>query len=291
MEASRPNIPACVVAHYLIREAASKVAQEKTASRRPHGLTAAVLTEFGLASLDTVANGRMTIASVTNKLRELISLFSKAPDAWEAFKKMIGASSIASIPGKVAELMRGAGTAMRAVGEALAETVPALKIYLGLGAKLPAIGDWLNNLYDKLPSGVRTTVTKLSAKVRTLADWVDQIVRKNNVSKVVGRAASAAIFAYVWMNVAELSWNVPEILRGFSGQLSFVELLDTFPESGIGLLVSLLFPGIPQALIFNVFLPVTVAVRLAYLYERKLLKVEGRRITLSAGGQTYQFTV
>lgn len=291
MEASRPDLTERVVAHYLIRKTASKVIREKTASRRPRGLTAAVLTEFGLASLDAVAHGRMTVASVADKLRGLVSLFSTAPDAWESFKKMIGASTIASIPGKVAELIRGAGTAMRAVGEALAETVPALKIYLGLGAKLPAIGDWLNNLYDKLPSSVRATVTKLSAKVRNLADWIDQIVRKNNMSKMIGRAASAAIFAYVWMNVAEISWNVPEILRGFSGQLSFVELLDTFPESGIGLLVSLLFPGIPQALIFNVFLPVTVAVRLAYLYERKLLKVESRRVTLNAGGQTYQFTV
>lgn len=291
MNVTRPDLTERVVAHYLIREAATKVIQKKTASRRPRGLTAAVLTEFGLMSLDAVVQGRTTVASVTDKLRGLVSLFSRAPDAWESFKKMIGASSVAALPKKVAELMSKAGDALRAVGDALTETVPALKIYLGLGIKILAVGEWLNNMYDKLPSGVRAAVTKLSAKVRTFAEWVDQIVRKNNVSKIVGRVASAAIFAYVWMNVAEISWNVPEILRGFSGQLSFVELLDTFPESGIGLLVSLLFPGIPQALIFNVFLPVTVALRLAFLYERKLLKIEGRRITLIVGGQAYGFAV
>lgn len=279
-----------VAARYLIRCAAREVARERRAARMvASGLSADVLAAFGEASVDGVASGRMTVAGVASRMRELVTLFTRAPEAWEQLKRVIGASSLLDLPGKVSELVKGAAAHLRAAGESLARSVPVLQIYLEVGTRLPAVGEWLSTMYDKLPGPVRAAVSRITSKVKSLAQWLDELVGKNDVAKLVGRAASAAIFAYVWMNVAELSWDLPGILRGFSGQLSFSELVETLPESGLGLLVSLLFPGIPQKLVFNAFLPITVALRLAYLYERKLIKINGKKVSLTLGGQTYEF--
>lgn len=279
-----------VAARYLIRCAAREVARERRAARMvASGLSADVLAAFGEASVDGVASGRVTVAGVASRMRELVALFTRAPEAWEQLKRVMGASSLLDLPGKVSELVKGAAAHLRAAGESLARSVPVLQIYLEVGTRLPAVGEWLSTMYDKLPGPVRAAVSRITSKVKSLAQWLDELVGKNDVAKLVGRAASAAIFAYVWMNVAELSWDLPGILRGFSGQLSFSELVETLPESGLGLLVSLLFPGIPQKLVFNAFLPITVALRLAYLYERRLIKINGKKVSLTLGGQTYEF--
>jgi len=87
------------------------------------------------------------------------------------------------------------------------------------------------------------------------------------LAKTLARPLMAAAFIWVWLNVAEISWDVEGLIRGFTGGLSMGELLGSLPESGIGLLVATLFPGLGTFAL----LPATIMARLLYLLYRKVL--------------------
>jgi len=162
-------------------------------------------------------------------------------------------------------MMAEAKAALGTLGKKLAASVPALDIYLHGAKKLPAIGEWLKKSLSKMPAAVGRALQAVASKANDLADWVDELLAKHPAIKPAGVAISAALFAYIWFNVVEISWDIPEIIRGFLGRYSFTELLQSLPEAGLGLVVSLLFPGLPTKFVFNAFFPMTIALRVAWL--------------------------
>ena len=141
------------------------------------------------------------------------------------------------------------------------------------------LGQWLEKAFETMPEGVRRGVLAVTTRARSLAEWVDGHVRRTPALKLLGAAASAAIFAFLWFNTTEVSWDIPELVRGFTGGMSFVELFQSLPETAVGLLLRTMFPGLPSGLMWNAMLPITIALRLAWLHRRRLVEWSHGRVT------------
>jgi hypothetical protein len=79
------------------------------------------------------------------------------------------------------------------------------------------------------------------------------------------RPLYAAIFAWVWFNVAEISWDLQGLLDGFTGSISLPELLASLPESGIGFIAASFGLGYGA-------LPVTLIARILWLVANHYLE-------------------
>ena len=214
-------------------------------------------------------------AGIADSLKKLVEVFNRAPKKWGEFKKMIGSKSLLDLPGKIKGMFKSADSWLRKAGQKLVESLPPLQIYLSIGNKLPSVGDWMKEAVKKLPEPIQKALNAVGTSARNLAQWIDEMASRNRVIKPAAKVISAGVFAYVWFNVVEISWDIPEIIRGFLGGYSFTELLGSLPESALGLLIGMLFPGIPGGLVWNAILPITIALRIAWLLHKGLVRRVG----------------
>ena len=103
--------------------------------------------------------------------------------------------------------------------------------------------------------------------VRPRADVVDEWIKGR--APTLRRVAIGAAFLFIRFNVDEISWELSDLQRGFSGALSLSELLATFPESAIGAITGHLFG------IGFVVMPVMVAARVIWLLKNDLVIWDG----------------
>lgn len=275
-----------VAAAWILREEACRVAslqptrqarRNRAASQVRTELSSDVLEAFVAHAVDRVAADFRVAASLGQRLETLWKAFQTAPKAWAEFKAMIGVKGDSwlavarELPGRIKTFMASGKGVLAHIGDQLAEKIPALRIYLDAKEKLPSFGVWLDQMVDHMPVAVQRVLRGISTKATSLAKWIDEILSKNVGLKVLGAVASAALFAFIWFNVAEISWDIPELIRGFLGGYTFVELFQSLPESAAGLVLKLMFPGLPGGLVWNALLPITVAMRLAWLHRQKLL--------------------
>ena len=110
------------------------------------------------------------------------------------------------------------------------------EIFFKVVVETPSVTSFFKNLMSKFPK-LKSVLDSIGSKATSLANTVDGFFQKNSLLKPANWFARGAFFTYVWMNVAELSWNVPEIVRGMLGGMSWAEILASLPESGLGLVV------------------------------------------------------
>jgi hypothetical protein len=252
--------------------------RDKAAALVRRELTAEVLEAFASAALDRVASDLRLAAGIGQRLEVLWRAFQEAPNAWADFKRMLGVKGdswltvVRELPGKIKAFAANGKKYIENIGHKLANSVPALRIYLDAAGKLPALGDWLTKVITHLPDSVARTLRGIGTRANSLAAWLDAILKKHPILKTLGTVASAALFAFIWFNVVEISWDVPELIRGFTGGFTFVDLLWSLPEASVGLVLRLMFPGLPSGLLWNALLPITVALRLAWLHREGILE-------------------
>jgi hypothetical protein len=111
---------------------------------------------------------------------------------------------------------------------------------------------------------VRAALSKVNTSI---IQPIDKVLAKSKVLRTLARPILAAIFIWIWLNVAEISWDLPGLVKGFTGGLTFGELVASLPESGIGLIVATLFPGLGTFAL----LPATVMARVLYLIIKKII--------------------
>jgi hypothetical protein len=284
---SVPN-PHRVARRFQIRMAAAAVRaaplrrvarRDRAASRVRAELSQEVLEAFGEASL---AGGNVRVASLTKKLKKLWDIFQSAPRKWEDFKGLLRVKAdslmgvLRELPGKIKGMIRDGQKWLSQIGKTLSSKIPELGLYLELGKKIPTAGDWLKQAIQKMPAPIQKVISAVATKANSLAAWIDELTQKYRVIKPAAKIVSAGLFASIWFNVTELSWDIPEILRGFLGGYSFVQLLQSLPESGLGLLLGLMFPGIPGGLIWNALLPITLVLKISWLIRNGYVTRQGK---------------
>ena len=278
-----PTSASRIAARYYLRTEIRRIASTRVASPEAARVRAELTPTVMLAFVEHVPLRNVRVAiGLTQRLKQLWDVFTAKQGAWDQFKTMIGVKAtdlfgvLKELPGKIKSMMSDAKKYLASLGQRLMGAVPALDIYVHGAAKLPALGEWLKQAVVKIPPAISRAITAIGTKAHNLAEWVDDLVRKNPVVKPASVAVSAAVYAYIWFNVTEISWDIPEIIRGFLGQYTFVEILHSLPESAIGLVIGIMFPGLPTKFIFNALLPITVALRLAWLVHHKYGKWDGK---------------
>ena len=248
-----------VADRYMVRLAVREVVsapgfRARTASLQD--LTPEVLTAFAEGFL--IGEGRTaSFGGLVKKLSKLMEFFKKAPKAWEQIKQFLGVKSVTDIPRAIKEWAKKGLDALRKAMSKVKETFP-LALYFVPQAKMPGLTDLMHRILAKHPA-----IAKALAGVKNVAGRIDQWMDK--YLPTLRRPLLAAIFIWVWLNVSELTWDMEGLIRGFTGGISFGELLAGLPESGIGFIAALAGLGYGA-------LPVTIIARFLWLTMNRYLE-------------------
>ena len=211
------------------------------------------------------ANEKEAFGGIMRAVKKVIDLVRKIPKAWP---KVLEALGLHDLEGSWIEKGRALGTRLKElaqqgfkilkkVGAKLKDTFP-VSLFFVPKQKMPSVTDLLHKIFGKAP-----WIDKVLKKIHGGAEAVDKVLRK--YVPTLSRAAYAAIFIYIWLNVWEISWDLPGLIAGFTGQISLVDLLSSLPESALGLLFAQLGFGTFAAL------PITLVLRIIYLVANNYL--------------------
>jgi hypothetical protein len=220
-------------------------------------LTPEVLAAFG--ELLIQPSGKVAFGNILGKLKKVYDLFKKIPSLWTKFKEILGIDSLTDIPGKIKEWVKAGADVLKKVIRKALEVFP-LALFFVPKKKMPGLTDLLARLVKASPK-----LANALEKVKTnIIEPLDKMLNKH--LPTLKRPLLAFAFAWVWINVAEISWDVEGLLRGFTGGISLGELFVSLPESGIGLIVGVL-GGSSWSI-----LPIILVARIAWLVAQKILE-------------------
>lgn len=272
-----------VAARHVLNNEVRRFTTARRANVKSKDLTTEVMLTFAHASRVATVKQALGLAS---KLKTLWEMFNTEKGAWESFKDMIGVragsylESLRELPSKIKAFVQKGANVLAKAGNFLATNVPFFQVYVDAQKKMPSLNNLLLRLVDYLPPAISRGLKKIGEGATSFAAQLDIYVQKHPLTMVAGTLLSAAIFTIIWLNVTEISWDIPDILKGFLGMYSFAELLKSLPEAGIGLLLSLMFPGLLSKYLLNAILPVTVALRVAWLVGQRYASWENGGLTL-----------
>jgi len=255
--------PVCGVGGAVVLSAEDSLGRQKIASEADSEVTLAarvmVAAYQGSPGIDKTAN-------MAGRVKDLLALWKRAPSVWEKIKEAIGLPDdfdSLSMLGKAHALM-GAFKEFAAQGKKavahifhqLPTTFP-LSMFFVPRKKVPGITDLLARLVDEVP-WLKSALGKASAHLGKLDDLLDKYV------PITSKVIKAAAFIWVWFAAAELSWDIPFLVRGFTGLIGLGELFGSMPESALGLIASMFGLGYGA-------LPVTLVIRLVWLVAEDYL--------------------
>jgi len=250
---------ATVSDRYLILKAAREVYYEESFLHRTAALDD--LTPEVLAALGEVLlthEGRVAFGGLVRRLKKLLNLFRQAPRLWTKFKALLGVEKITEIPKKIKEWAKRGKKALGKVMRKIVEVFP-LCIFFVSKKKMPGLTDLMSRIIKVSPK-----MKALLAKVKTnVVDPLDRMLKKH--LPTLQKPLLAFIFAWVWFNVAEISWDIEGLIAGFTGSISLGELFASLPESGVGFIAAAFGLGYGA-------LPVTIALRLIWLVKNHYLE-------------------
>lgn len=256
--------PQNVATRFLILHEAREIcASDQSFQKRQASLrdfTPEVLAAFG----EGFIQGHIKTAflgQISKRMKQLWGLVKRAPELWTKIKELLGIEKLTDIPKKIKAWAKQGYDALKKSFGYLLKNNPVTALYFVPKDKMPGVTDVLGRLADSSPK-----LSKLLQSAGRGVQRLDQFLAKHKALKIASAPLKAAIFIWIWLNVAELSWDIPGLIAGFTGQISVGELLASLPESGLGLVVALLFPALGTFAL----LPVTIIGRVLWLLAKKL---------------------
>ena len=254
---------------HLIRLAAREVCAGRpfrTRTAALHDLSPEVLAAFAEGFL-MPTTGRVAFGGLAKKLKKLLDLFRKAPKLWGRIKDFLGITGITDIPRAIKDWAKRGLSALKKLLKKATEVFP-LSLFFVHQSKMPGLTDLMHRIMTLHP-GIAKALSKIKGAAVHIDKWF------NKYLPTLKRPLLAAVFIWVWLNVAELSWDMEGLLQGFTGGISFGELLASLPESGIGFIAALAGLGYGA-------LPVTIVLRVMWLVAQKYLKwVPGKGLVVN----------
>lgn len=237
----------------------------RTASLRD--FTPEVLAAFGEAFvLNTATSERHKVAllgGLGRKLKQIWRLIKKAPQVWPKIKEFLGVESAREIPRKIKEWgSRGLKYLKKALGGVL-KSNPITALYFVPRDKMPSLTDMVKRI-STVSDKIKNALSRVNTRI---IKPIDEYLAKHPILKGLSAPILAAIFIWVWLNVTEVSWSLDDLIKGFTGNITVSELFSSFPESGIGFIIAVLFPGLGTFAL----LPFSVMARVLWLLHKKLV--------------------
>jgi len=223
---------------------------------------------------------RKAFMSIVKKVKQLITLFKKAPQAWDKFKAMLGVKAtnavalVKEIDEKLGNLLEEGKKKLAQASKKILKELPMLRL---LGEVLEEQNRWedlINKYKQKMPEAVRSALEKIEEKKTNLGEFLDGILETSRTLKALSVPIKIYIFFKIWDWFADFDFKA--VISGILGTISFLDLVAMLPGEGIEILLELILPpptnGALVKLIAQVGISSVVAVVLV-LEVKHLMKV------------------
>ncbi len=232
---------------------------------------------FGKHIVKTAGFGSLTI-----KLKQLYEAFQKMPEYWDKFKEMIGITatntweSIKEFDRKFGAFLENGKAQLKSMFSKLGKEFDAVHFFVKAYNDMPTFTNVIHYVVDKLPLPIQDVLNGIAKKVKPFGEFLDDLLSRSHILKALSVPIKAYIYWKIWTAVTEISWDIIDIVRGMLGMISWTELLESLPESGVGYLLTLLIPDLPGGMIlkslqigWNILLPAALAIQMYWLYKNK----------------------
>lgn len=211
---------------------------------------------------------RKAFMSLVKKVKQLISLFKKAPKAWDQFKAMLGLTSsglalIKEIDTKLGNLLEEGKKKLMGVAKNVFREIPMLRL---VGEVLEEKNRWetaLESVFHKLPGKVQSGLKSLESGVSTLGDFLDGLLSKSKALKALSTPIKIYLFFQIWDWFADFDFRV--VVKGILGTIDFKDLIALLPSEGIEIVLELVLPPPANGALAKLVLEVGVASTFAVL--------------------------
>jgi hypothetical protein len=213
----------------------------KIAAKRDVGQVVIALLETSYE----ISGQRVVLASLSRRVKQIFKMVKKTPSFLGDLKSALGVQSLKDIPKAFKALAKVGFKHLKKLFGYISQKFP-LSLYFVPAGKMPGLTSVMADILEN--SFLAPHLQKIKGK----AVKVDALLNKH--LPTLKRPILAAIFIFVWLNVSELTWDFKDLAIGFTGGLSFDQLLATFPESGVGLVAAMFglgYMALPATLIFR----------------------------------------
>lgn len=281
-------------ANWAIKNSSLKKVSKKTSRE----IDAKVLSVFGQCMLRQAQDKTAIFKMVAKKLKELYQAFQKAPQLWEKLKENLGITTTnpiklyAELSKKFQKLLDDGSKWWKSLKSKLKKDSKIMHFLFLYASNAPTFTSIVENLISKSGGGegelakwLKKVVGPVVKNAKNISEWLDDFLARHPLLKLITMPAKAYLYWVIWINVTEISWKMTDLLKGFLGLVSWTDLLESLPESGVGFLIGMLFPGIPGGWLskslsigWNAILMPAVALQLYALYTKGLVDENGQPV-------------
>lgn len=236
-----------------------------------------------------------SIKGLVGKIKQIYEGFQKMPDLWEKFKDMLGITSTnivalyKELNQKFSAFLEEGKKWVSHHKENLSKKSSYIYFMFLYIEHAPTLTGSIKKLLEKLDpensSWLSKKLKSFTGKWNTLKDTVDDFFKNHPILNTISTPAKAYLFWIIWVNVAEISWKITDIIKGFLGLILWGDLIESLPESGLGFLVQVFLPFIPSGTVikslkigWNALIVPAMAIQFYYLYQNKLVDNAGNLI-------------
>jgi len=229
---------------------------------------------------------RTAFMKIVKKVKQLIKLFKKAPQAWNKFKNMLGITAtnpfslIKEIDQKLGALLEKGKKTLLKIAKKVWDSMPMLKL---IGEVLEEKNRWetaLDKVYDLLPEKVKSAFAKIESSAVKLGDFLDNLLSKSKILKALSAPVKIYLFFQIWDWFADFDFRA--VVSGLLGTIDFKDLIAMLPSEGIEIILELVLPPPANGALAKLVLEVGIASSAAvilFMEVRYLMEVYKVRTT------------
>ena len=188
---------------------------------------------------------RKAFFSIVKKVKQLIDLFKKAPQAWDKFKAMLGITSsgvamIKEIDTKLGNLLEEGKKKLAQVAKRVWNEMPMLRL---IGEVLEEKNRWevaLENAKKFVPEKVLNAFKAIESSATSIGDYLDDLLSKSKTLKALSTPIKIYLFFQIWDWFADFDFRV--VVAGILGTIDFKDLIALLPSEGIEIILELVLP-------------------------------------------------
>ena len=240
-----------VVQRHMVR-LACRVAYDQTPKMKKAHASDLSLEAIQVIAKHLTANSRQdftqrkAFTSIVKKVKQLITLFKKAPQAWQKFKAMLGVTAtnaiamVKEIDNKLGTLLEEGKKNLSRLSTKILKELPLLRL---IGEVLEEQNRW-KDLIQKyrsfLPDAVKAGLEKIEKGTTKLGEFLDGILGTSRTLKALSTPIKIYIFFQIWDWFADFDFK--DVVAGLLGTISFSGLVAMLPGEGIEILLELILP-------------------------------------------------
>ena len=228
---------------------------------------------------------RKAFISLVKKVKKLVTLFKKAPKAWQQFKSMLGITSsgvsmIKEIDTKLGSFLEEGKKKLGQLSKRILKELPMLRL---LGEVLEEQNRWedlIQKYKSYLPEKVQRGLERAGEGVSNLGDWLDGLLATSPTLKALSAPIKIYIFFQIWDWFADFDFRA--VVAGFLGTISFKDLVAMLPGEGIEILLELILPPPTNGALVKLIASVgvsSVVVVVLLLEVKYLMKIHKAKTT------------